>query len=354
MLRPKKGITKYLLSSPATFMDELEIRDKLLLTHAFALTNLEEQFSTTMKYDSPFNRGFYIVALPMLTAEEERVADNRADQLIVGASVWYGKRFDNLGVLELDGVHGLPTYQPRILSKFYRAAFWNSRVRANAGPKLELSNFSQLAEHILSENGKSKPMEFFHIAGSFYLSALQIAHIDVSKAYLDLVMAIEVLSNFYEYTEDELYDDELKDLLLRMSETDLKLIKNRLFQVSRKYRMTFNRLLTDSFFAVHEATDIQYALKLAKCKQHVRTPYELRSKYVHAGFPLERFASGVLQFNSEVQVGHPVIAGKTVDAYEDAPTIMGLERMVRFALLRFLHDHSIKLHQSLNGPGVKI
>lgn len=352
MLRPQKNVTKYLLSSPASFVGEAELNEDFLFTIAFPISSIEERLSYTLQKSNPLNRGFYVLALKDLETEGGRYQDPRAELLLIAASVWYGKRFDNLGILEKHGVHALPLHQPRIATRFFHAGFWNSLRRVNAGPELNLSNFTEFVRKIFSNSVNSEALRFFFVAGSFYLSALQAVALDAAKAYLDLVLAIEVLSGFYEYSEDELYDAELKAFISRLLPADAKFIKGRFYQVSRKYRMTFARLLTNEFFAAHEAGEPQYGLQAANAMDYVRSAYDLRSKYVHEGFPIQAFTDGILQLRTEIQVGQPVIGDKVIDKYQFAPTLIGLERMVRFALLRFFHLHALPLSLALDGTGL--
>jgi len=70
--------------------------------------------------------------------------------------------------------------------------------------------------------------------------------------------------------------------------------------------------------------------------------YDLRSKYVHTGQPFGSWVRPRGQTIEEVQVGRPVVTSADLaKTLADAPTLVGLERVLRYALLRFASEHSL-------------
>ena len=97
-------------------------------------------------------------------------------------------------------------------------------------------------------------MNIFIASGSFYLRALQIVEEQPEIAFVDLVTSGEILSNYFDYEDDELFDENIKKLMEEIYECHpepdkaVSLIKNRLFQVRRKYSLTLTNLLNNYFF----------------------------------------------------------------------------------------------------------
>ncbi|MFG0217283.1 hypothetical protein ACFU8X_29970 [Brevibacillus porteri] len=77
--------------------------------------------------------------------------------------------------------------------------------------------------------------------------------------------------------------------------------------------------------------------------KQIRAAYQVRSSYVHTG---QRFSEVVQVEEFEVQVGRLHInegesreVKKFLKALNDAPTFNGLERMMRYCLIRFLESN---------------
>ncbi|QKV57486.1 MAG: hypothetical protein HT580_09795 [Dechloromonas sp.] len=61
-------------------------------------------------------------------------------------------------------------------------------------------------------------MTFLQTAGRFYLRALQNFEERPDVAYLNLITAGEVLSNYFNYDKDELLDEQAKDIIRQIAE----------------------------------------------------------------------------------------------------------------------------------------
>jgi len=160
-------------------------------------------------------------------------------------------------------------------------------------------------------------------------------------AYLDLVSCGEVISNGRAVSNDALYDDELKQIFRRIENevTDgdqmVSTIKSRLYQVRRRFALTIKGLLDDYFFSHHEAINQSVALKLDSTEDALKAAYDLRSRYVHTGV---RFGTCVMPHRtmlSEIQLGEPVLDDTELKkALIKAPNLLGMERIMRYALLK--------------------
>ncbi|MBE7466490.1 MAG: hypothetical protein HS116_23720 [Planctomycetes bacterium] len=360
--RPPKGVVKYLLVSPTGFAGEVFLEDRLLLTHAFPITNLEEQLAHPALAASGYSRAFYVLGFPLRSKSTSIGNDAFAEQIVSALSVFFGKRFDNLGIIELDGIHALPLFQGRIVSKFLEAGIWNNDPRADcdfgfrsAGRQLELQSFGTLAEKFLAAEDDKK-WRFFLNSASFYLSALRLCNVDLEKAYLDLVMALEVLAGYFTFSDKDLfeYDADLAKLFSDMEKAGLggriDFVKARLFQIKRRVMLSVQELVTQEFFDRSEAKEPQYALKRDLFPKHISSAYELRSKYVHKGTPIGHLVQGLTQFSAEVNVGE--IEGDLKKLHAQCPTFLGLERLVRFVLLRFICESASISHPHLHGTSI--
>jgi len=181
---------------------------------------------------------------------------------------------------------------------------------------------------------------------------LQLYDADPEFAFLSLVNAGEVLASGLQLGDDDLYDDELKELLVEIEvkagqETAQKL-KKRLFQVRRKFTCGLARLLNTAFFEGSESAQDFFRLKPDNIEKHLKAAYDLRSRFLHVGTRFGNWVS-VSHEGAEVMIGEP--------AYGDPdwkrlisriPTLGGLERIIRFCLLRFMHQRISILHPLLD------
>ena len=354
---------KIALSSPAHFTGEM-VTNSFWLTHAWPLhKNNIEIFDPS----SRFSRSFFVLTfrereLPD-EAEKKRQPpyyDFVGDYFCVVLSAYFGKRFDNLGFLQSNGIHCVPDIQPTTLRKWPNALPVTSKPRIDLGIKLELHEAKPLLpilEAVFVEINEKLPVApklgLAFAAGRFYLQALQLFESDPELSFLALVNAGEVLASALEFSEEEVYDAETRELLAEVSEKlgDVKAerVRQRFFQIRRRFRVGLGKLVNAAFFAGSESQDDLFKFKPEDFGTRIAAAYDLRSIFLHAG---KTFGGWVAPFdhrNAEVSIGTP--------AYGDAewkklisriPTLVGMERVIRFCLLRFLHKEVSPLHEKLN------
>lgn len=210
-------------------------------------------------------------------------------------------------------------------------------------------------EPLLRPGQNERFITFLQTAGRFYQQALQNFEERPDVAYLNLITAGEVLSNYYSYDKDELLDEQVKDIIRQIAEASdngpelAKQIKGRLFQVKRRFLRAMEDLLTDPFFAESEAEKDFLRLKKADIKSRLGAAYDLRSQHVHSGIPFGKWVSRTLGGEAgEVQMGTPVVGNKDFEkVLAKAPTYFGLERIIRYCLLRFIHTHGVLIDPRL-------
>lgn len=326
--------------------------DLLLVAHAWR----DSQANST---ESPLSRSTYIVAFETEPHEKEvgSMLPNYAwvgDVICIYLSILYGKRFDSHGVIEGTGMFRLPDYslfqsliQPRLPQNSHAP-------RRDIVIPLNLVEIGRI-EPLLRPGQDARFLTFLQTAGRFYLQALQNFEERPDVAYLNLITAGEVLSNYYNYDKDELLDEHATNILRQISEASdngpelAKQIKGRLFQVKRKFLRAMEDFLTDPFFAASEAEMDFTRLKKEDIKSRLSAAYDLRSQHVHSGIPFGNWVSRTLVGEaSEIQVGIPVVGNKEFEkVLAKAPTYFGLERIIRYCLLRFIHTHGVLIDPRL-------
>jgi hypothetical protein len=260
-------------------------------------------------------------------------------------AVLFGKRFDSHGAFEQNGMFQLPA-----LGQFSELCDPNRPQNSHA-PRvdypvpLNLTELERIERLLVGPMVDEKVHRTFQGAAKFYLQALQTVEHDPEIAYLHLITCGEILSNFADYPKEELLDQETAAILTSIrnglvdGDAIAKKIASRLFQVKRRFLKMILHLVDGDFFTRTEAPQPYAALREADFERRLGAAYDLRSRYLHTGSPFGRWMGAV---RSEIQDGKPVLRDEelAVRIYL-APTYPGLERVMRYCLLRFLEINGI-------------
>jgi hypothetical protein len=310
-LRPLDTVQKLLISTPSRLFGEFE-SDLILVAHAWR--DLSDHRPGIGLTEGPFSRSAYVVAFETFPRSEQpgSMLPNYAwvgDVFCIYLSILFGKRFDSHGLIEGTGFFQVPDYsllqslsQPRLPQ--------NSQApRRDIDIPLNLVEIARI-EPLLRPGRDERFMTFLQTGGRFYLQALQNFEERPDVAYLNLITAGEVLSNYYRYDKDALLDEEARGILRRISEASAdgqalaNQIKGRLFQVKRRFLFVIKELLTDPFFAASEADQDFTRLKKEDIGSRLSAAYDLRSQHVHSGIPFGKWVSRTLAGEPcEVQEG---------------------------------------------------
>ena len=361
--RPDKHSFTLILSSSAPFVGEFA-SEKFLLTHAWKTFDAGwQEFDPGSRY----SRNFFALTFCERECSSDEVNKNPpphysyvGDYFCVLLSIYFGKRFDNHGFLLDHGHYCLPNIPAPQPLKSHIALPFTERPRKDLGIPLNFDEAKLLLpilDRIFAEvdgNGTlSKDLLLSFTAGRFYQQALQQYDSDPELAFLSLVNAGEVLVRGLVFTTEELQDEMrtslLREIDVRLGPETAAIIRKKFFgQISRRFRKGLSRLLNESFYQGSEAKLPFSRLTSQKMERHMKAAYSLRSQFLHAGTRFGSWVSFVHQ-GAEVSIGTP--------AYGDAgwkrllaavPTLNGLERVIRFALLRYIHQRVSRLHVSLD------
>ena len=348
-LRPERSINKALISTTSRLVGEYET-DGALITHAWP--DFGDR-STFMRFsEGPTSRSAFVFAFQTedIPLTSPRIPDySPTGDLICGyLAVLFGKRFDNHGLVEGGGLFHVPN-----LVEFGQLCSpslpHNShKPRVDFQIPLNLTEVRRIEPLLSSGSIDRKFLQTFQTCIKFYLQALQNAERNPEVAYLHLITTSEILSNFYDYDKDELLDAESKNALVAIErdvtdgEAIARFISGKLLQVKKRFLTTLTNLVDESFFSRSESSQAIHSFKADSFMKCISSAYDLRSRYIHTGVPFGSWTSlSVSGTNNEVQVGKPVIKddnelGKLIG---HAPTFIGLERVVRYVLLRFAKQH---------------
>ena len=349
-LRPNRTIQKVLISTTSKLVG-LYDQKSLLITHAWP--DFYSRHSFARAVESPISRSAYIFAFETdhIEKKEGELHPNYSvmgDLICSYLSIFYGKRFDNHGLVEGIGQFHIPN-----LAQF--SAFCDPNLPQNShSPRvdfnvhLNLVEFARIQPLLIDGGLDLKFIRTLQSAGKFYLKALQNAEDDPEIAYLHLVTAGEILANSMSIDKDLLLDERIKTVLKKIKDSMdegnkiANELKNRMWQIKRRFVETILEFVDDEFFTHTEAHEQFMGLASETFRETIAAAYDLRSRYVHTGVPFGQWISlNPAGMNNEVQIGRPVVNDKDLaKIIEKAPTLIGLERVIRYCLMRLI-QHNI-------------
>lgn len=357
-LHPDRYVQKALISTTSKLFGIYENKD-ILITHAWSHYSGQGQFTNT---ENPLCRNSFVVTFRVDEVEKTigktTMLQNYSymgDVISCYLSILYGKRFDSHGLLESVGRFCLPQFQQYSSFSKPQIPQNNHSPRKDLEIPLNLVEISRIERLLLDESLNERFVHFLDTAGKFYLLALQSFESQPEIAYLNLVTAGEVLSNYFHYDKDDLLDEKTKELLAAIEvglENGQKIanhFRGKLLQVKARFVRTICSLINDYFFSHSESSRDYCALKKEDFKNRVSAAYDLRSIYLHTGVSFGEYIGGWSTGGPEIQVGSYLVGDREFqEALDKAPTYYGLERIIRFCLLSFIHMHGFPIDSRLD------
>jgi len=270
-------------------------------------------------------------------------------------SVLFGKKIEQHGFIESNGFFNYPDFSSFNTLCDPRLPYTNHKPRNSVSIELELDHFSKINKILRSYETDETFFNHYTTAASFYRNALCTVDRQPELAYLNLITAGEVISNYFAFPKQDLLDDQARKVLNQIESTAqdgqklVRFIKGRLYQVKRGFVKTFEELINDNFFNSGESVQPFGNLKKEDLSYHIAAAYDLRSKYVHSGIPFGKWVVlGAGSRNDEKQLGTPMVADREYQkVLSKAPTFVGLERILRFALLKLAQTKGDSIHEDL-------
>ncbi|RCW60164.1 hypothetical protein [Halanaerobium] len=357
MLKPNENIQKILISTTSRFKGEYET-ENLLITHSWIFN--DSVHLDLNSSENPYCRNYFTIVVKTPELKRNRnffVYPNYkyiGDIICIILSIFYGKRFDNHGMIETHGNFSIPNLNQINPIRYTKIGINNHKPRKDIDIELKLDKLKKINRLLVGDVENEKVLNTLLTAGNFYLKAIQDFEEDPNIAYLNLINSGEVLSNFYNYSENALFDENLKEILRQIEEgldegsKISKQIKSRLYQVRSKYSLTLTNLLNEGFFN-YEGSNHVFALKQKNIQKNIKASYDIRSLYLHEGISFGQHIQHHDNHLNELIIGEPLVEQKRLrKLLKRTPTFIGLERIIRYCLLRFIHLELTVVDEKLN------
>jgi hypothetical protein len=346
-LRPNESIQKILISTVARFTGEFS-SPNLLITHAWPPFHSGRR--DWFREDTPLSRtalvlSFRTVRSPKLPGFV--IPNYEPAGQIIGAmlSVLFGKRFETHGPIEMSGSFGVPDLSAFAVPNNPSLPHIGPKLRADYAVPLEISEARRMQTLFLGDHPDAAARSAFMAAARFYQRALQAIEDDPEVAYLHLITAGEIIANHKPFVEEEHLDEQTRIALARIEQEMeggaalASQLRGKLRGIKRRFVSAIASYVDPGFFDRTEANDAFAAFRADNFTQRLGAAYDLRSKSVHTGRP---FGSWIATRNdgAEVQHGEPVIEDdkELARILYRAPTFVGLERVLRYALIGFARE----------------
>ena len=344
---PDETIQKVLVSTTSRLVGEY-VHDALAIMHAWPLEDIQAR-----TFETPVSRSSFIVAFatPPYTKQAGVVVPDyspHGEAVAACLSVLFGKRFDMHGLVESVGHYRVPDFTPYAGFCDPTHPFNSHEERTSFPVELNLDQFHRIERMVLGgidERRRSR----LNAACKFYMQALRHAERNAEVAYLHLITAGEILSGpgLFQYSKEErLAPEDVDDLkaiesCLQNGRAIAKRLTGKLLGIKRTFVRSLLSLLDESFYTERKGGRPFGYFRPDDMKRRVSAAYDLRSRYVHSGVPFGNWIAPA-RGRGDVQIGRPIVQdGEFAKILERAPTFAGLERMMRYCLLRYMASHGV-------------
>ena len=337
---PDPNVQRGLVSTTSRVIGHYE-DDDLAIALTFPGTDI-----TARLIEGSGSRTSFVVSFstPELT-ETDFIAPDYSPHLAAVAAcmaVLFGKRFDVHGLTEEHGRFRTPDVS-QYASLCDPALRFNSHQPREAFPvKLELSEFGAISPLFDPGEDLEDVATKLLRAATFYMRSLQSAEREPEVAYLLLISAGEVLATLHPRAPLDERTQKHLSLIRKHVPYGCKVakgIENQLGVIRRSFVATIAGLVDSDFFNSQDDPP-HFRFSEESIEKVVGSAYDLRSLYLHSGAP----------FGSAVTTGfrYSLIPGELRDgdkkvrkATKHAPTLVGMERLIRYAVLRCMENHGL-------------
>lgn len=348
-LMPDETIHKILISTTSRLVGSYE-NDDILISHAWQ--HFSNSNGIIREEENPVSRSAFVLAF-QTEGYEKAAGVEIPDYTYIGEivcsllSVLYGKRFDSHGLLEGSGFFNTPdlTVYNHICN--HKLPFNSHKARRCFSIPLNLVHFKAVDKLLLSPEIDQDFKHKLFAACKFYCQAIQTIESDPEVAYLHLITSGEIISGHHSYEQEDVLDavmlEYLAEIRVQMPNGDkiAKHISKRLLSIKKKFVKSLTAFIDDDFFTHAETSQEFGHFKRDDIEKRIGSAYDLRSKYVHIGVSFGNWIKprGRLE---DIQFGRPALPDKDyAKVLEKAPTFTGLERIIRYCILKFMVSNGL-------------
>jgi hypothetical protein len=335
-------IERLLISSTAPFIGEFK-SPAVVFTHV--LPGFYDRTGSARRSAGPFSRSAFMLSftvpeVPRMPGQVIPRYEAAGEWICSLLSLLYGKRFDAHGATEHHGSFWLPH-----LEQFNRPCMAtlpqnDHNPRSDIAVPLDLRQIAKLCPLLYTDQDIDQDKaSALKSAAKFYWQALQTAESDPEVAYLHLITAGEILANAHRPESADELDEDVRAIVDQVrrhvpkGQKAAKVLTSRMRQIKRRFRSTVVDLIDENFFDTGKGLVPWTKFDRKHLLQHVSAAYDVRSRYVHSGHAFGDWIAPRGDCSEELRHDVPNVGA--------APTYVGLERVIRYCLVRFAEKHRL-------------
>jgi hypothetical protein len=350
-LKPAETIERILISSTSRFIAEYQA-DGVIITHVWP--GFRTPAGSQRMEEGPLSRSAFM--LSFVVPEVPRVAgqmipnyEETGDRVCSLLSLLFGKRFDSHGSVESHGDFRLPHLEQFSSLCISTLPQNNHSPRSDIAIPLDLRQIAKISPLLTQQASDSAKAVALSGAAKFYHQALQNGERDPEVAYLHLITAGEILTNAHMPESNDHLEESIRVLLDQVEAKvpdgvkAANILASRMRQIKRRFCLTVEDLVDDQFFGAAADNPDWRKFKKDDFAKRISAAYDIRSRYVHTGVSFGAWIAPRRDDGAEeVRHGRPQLANvEFAKLLQSAPTYIGLERMIRYCLIRFAERHNL-------------
>ena len=349
-LKPAETVERILISTTSRFVGEYEA-DGIVITHAWP--GFSNPTGSLRMKEGPLSRSafmlsFVVPEVPRIVGTPIPNYEDFGETVCALLSLLYGKRFDSHGSVQSHGDFRLPHLEQFNSLCIPELPQNNHSPRSDIVVPLSLRQVIKIAPILPGQVSDLAKAVALRGAAKFYHQALQNGESDPEVAYLHLITAGEMLANMHRPASPEDLDEDIREILdhVRQSvpdgETAAQILSSRLRQIKRRFRLTVEELVDEQFFSAANSEPDWKKFNKDDFSKRVSAAYDIRSRYVHTGDSFGRWIAPDRNNFGEVLYDRPQVGDvEFAKLLQSAPTYVGLERAIRYCLIRFAERHKL-------------
>lgn len=342
------NIAKFLITSPVLFYNTY-ISENFKIRRVFL-----DSDSSIVNQEHSKNQFYYEVLIHL--PEPDRTSIYQVNYDYIGKStcmimsLLYGKRVEYQSRVQLFGVRYIPSCPIKNENLNSLLTFNSSSKRADYPIDLSLDKFEIIKSVMINDPEHNKDLlDVFWTSLKFYHLGLINTEKDPELAYLYLITSAEVIAGNEKFEKYDLLNKEIIKSIEYINnisvdaQNALKSILNCVSSISQSIYMSIMQYLNDDFFYTSENNLKPPSLTKEEMNKIIKSAYSIRSRYLHAGSGTYGLLSvNDLDSNDETFSHIPSsIDAQIKRALKNAPTLIGMERIMRSVLIGFLLKNKI-------------
>jgi len=324
---------KYLFSSPARIIGSYK-------TDLLDISGVTSSFINESTQIGLYAQNFYTIKLFFdnnFHGRIKHIPHKDGDIVCMLLSAYFGKTFYYHGLIQSENCDYIPNIY-KIENKSYQ-------IYPYSNIEDKKLNFCTIPNLDYFFKNDDETIDVILAASAYFAEALRIHSQNKDLSYLNLVATGEILSNIRKYSDNEIFNEEILDLInvinneVTNCEKYSKILHMNLKQIKRKYCIYLKDKIDDNFYFKANSYSMFTKENIDKM---ISSSYDLRSQYIHAGKSIGQYVSMDDPLDETCNYIASTKDKRFNDLVAKSPTFYGLYRIIHNSLRNEIFEKSQK------------